>query len=403
MNKYQPHLGNRGTLFFLVIISAFPPLTTDLYLPALPQMVDIFDTSQAKVNLTLSVYFVTYAFGLLFWGPLSEKFGRKPIMLTGIGLYIVASLLCAAALTIDMLIGARLLQAFGGSAVTVVATAVVKDMFDGRQREKIMSTIISLVIIAPMIAPVIGALLLKFTSWRMMFVALAVFGLFAGVLGCLYKETLGERYQGTIARSWTRLGVVLQNRRFVALLSIFSITPMALMAFLAAGSYIYVDGFGLTEQQFSYAFAFNALFASLGPTLYMKLSNRISIRHIVSLFYTLLIGCGVLTLFLGHTHWWLFGLISAPATLVVVATRIPGTNLMLEQQDQDTGSAVALIQFFGMICGSIGMLLVSVIGEDLIHNLGLIQFIIGIIGFTLWQLVRNKPFVVNKLPHPKQT
>lgn len=385
-------------LFFLVIISAFPPLTTDLYLPALPQMVDIFDTSQTMVNLTLSVYFVTYAIGLLFWGPLSEKYGRKPILLTGIGLYVLASAMCAMAGSIEALIGARLFQAFGGSAVTIVATAIVKDLYDGREREKIMGTIMSLVIIAPMVAPVIGALLLKFASWQMMFVALAIFGVVAGFIAMSYQETIETRYTGSVARSWTRLGVVLKNPNFVALLCVFSITPIALMGFLAAGSYIYIDEFGLTEQQFSYAFAFNAMFASLGPRIYMKISRTVPISSIITGCYVLLAVCGATTLTIGHLSPWVFAFIAAPATLVIITTRIPGTNLMLDQQSTDTGSAVALIQFFSMMCGSAGMILVSLRPEALIDNLGFIQLTIGLIGLGGWSMLRNKSFVVSNLP-----
>ena len=182
MKRPQPVLGKTGMLFFLVIISAFPPLTIDLYLPALPQMVEVFNTDRSMVNLTLSSYFVTYAIGLLFWGPLSEKFGRKPILLIGLAGYMVASILCAMTNNIEQLIGARIFQAFAGSAITVIATAIVKDLYDGREREKIMATIMSLVIIAPMVAPVFGAFLLKIASWRMMFVTLAIFGAFASVL-----------------------------------------------------------------------------------------------------------------------------------------------------------------------------------------------------------------------------
>ena len=190
MKQKQPILGNNGTLLFLVLISAFPPLTIDLYLPALPQMVEILNTTQTMVNLTLSVYFITYAVGLLFWGPLSEKFGRKPILLSGIIVYIFASLLCALANNVEHLIVYRVLQAFGGSAVTVVATAIVKDLYEGREREKIMATIMSLVIIAPMVAPILGAFLLQIASWHMIFVALAIFGVIAALFALCYKETL---------------------------------------------------------------------------------------------------------------------------------------------------------------------------------------------------------------------
>ncbi|PML51401.1 hypothetical protein BCT35_16305 [Vibrio lentus] len=384
-------------LFFLVIISAFPPLTIDLYLPALPQMVEVFNTDQSMVNLTLSSYFVTYAIGLLFWGPLSEKFGRKPILLIGIASYMVASVLCAMTNSIEQLIGARIFQAFAGSAITVIATAIVKDLYDGREREKIMATIMSLVIIAPMVAPVFGAFLLKIASWRMMFVTLAIFGAFASVLALCYRETLESKYQGSIFRSWGRLAVVMKNRSFIKLLVIFSITPMALMGFLAAGSYIYINDFGLTEQQFSYAFAFNALCASFGPTLYMKLSYQVSVQKVISGCFTLLAIAGVFTLTVGGLSPWFFMFIAAPATLMVIIMRVPGTNLMLNQQDQDTGSAVALIQFFSMICGSLGMVLVSIRPDSLIENLGFIQLSVGILGGLMWLIVRNKEYVTKKL------
>lgn len=395
MKKTQPILGKSGTLFFLVIISAFPPLTIDLYLPALPQMINVFNTSQAMVNLTLSGYFVTYAIGLLFWGPLSEKFGRKPILLVGLSGYMLASLFCSLAGNIEQLIGARILQAFVGSAVTVVATAIVKDLYDGREREKVMATIMSLVTIAPMVAPVIGALILQVTSWRMLFVALAFFGVFSAALALCYKETLRTRYSGSILRSWGRLGVVSKNLRFVSLLAIFSITPMAMMAFLAAGSYIYIDGFGLTEQQFSYAFAFNALCASAGPTIYIKLSRRIRVQKLITICFALLSVAGILTITLGQLSPWIFAGIAAPATLMVIMMRVPGMNLMLDQQSSDTGSAVALIQFCGMISGSLGMVLVSVYPDSLIANLGTIQFSVGIIGGLLWLMVKNRSFVTH--------
>ncbi|WP_299573154.1 multidrug effflux MFS transporter [uncultured Shewanella sp.] len=397
MKNPQPILGRTGMLFFLVIISAFPPLTIDLYLPALPTMVEVLNTNQSMVNLTLSSYFITYAFGLLFWGPLSEKFGRKPIVLVGISGYVLASILCALSANIEQLICARIFQAFSASAVTVVSTAIVKDIYTGREREKIMATIMSLVIIAPMVAPVIGAFLLQIASWRMMFVALAVFGCFAAVLAMCYQETLEKKYLGSILRSWGRLAVIIQNPRFVSLLVIFSLSPMALMGFLAAGSYIYINDFGLTEQQFSYAFALNAMCAAFGPMIYLRLSRYITVKRIISLCFTLLLVAGTLTLTIGHLSPFIFAFIAAPATVVIITMKVPGTNLMLDQQNHDTGSAVALIQFCSMICGALGMLLVSLSPESLIKNLGVIQLSVGLIGVILWLLIKNKPFVTDNL------
>ena len=401
MKQAQPLLGKKGILFFLVIISAFPPLTMDLYLPALPQMVELLNTNQTMVNLTLSAYFVTYATGLLFWGPLSEKFGRKPILLTGIIIYVLASLSCAMSNTVEHLILFRVFQAFGGSAVTVVATAIIKDLYDGREREKIMATVMSLVIIAPMVAPVLGAFLLKVSGWHMMFYALAIFGTLSGLFALCYRETLVERYSGSILHSWGRLGFVLKNPRFISLLFLFSIVPMAMMAFLASGAYIYINDFGLTEQQFSYAFAFNAFFASFGPVLYIKISKFIAVEKIISMCFFLLACCGFFTYTYGQLSPFLFAFLAGPATLAVIMMRIPGTNLMLDQQDTDTGSVVAIIQFLGMIFGAIGMTVVSLRPESLMDNLGAIQFTIGLVGGVLWFLLKSRPHVVNNLVRVK--
>lgn len=397
MNASQTKLSKNAMLIFLVFISAFPPITTDLYLPALPQMVEMLNTNQAMVNLTLSVYFIAYACGLLFWGPLSEKFGRKPIMSIGFVIYIAASFYCSQVENIETLIIARLFQAFGGSAVTVTATAIVKDLYQGREREKIMATIMSLVIIAPMIAPVLGAFLLQIASWHMMFIVLAIFGGICAFYSLFYQETLKNPYQGSILRSWTRLFVVIKNPHFSALLFVFSIAPMALMSFLAAGSYIYIDEFGLSEQVFSYAFAFNAFCASFGPTIYMRLSYKMPTQKIISGCYALLAFAGVLTLTMAKFSPWIFGAAAAIATVMVLITRIPGTNLMLEQQEQDTGSAVAIIQFFSMICGSLGMTLVSLRPEALIDNLGWLQLGVGALGFIIWLRLKNKDYVVDAL------
>jgi len=392
LNKQQKYLGNTGTLIFLALISAFPPLSTDLYIPAMPQMVESLTTTHARVNMTLSMFFIVYASGLLVWGPLSEKFGRKPILLAGLGTYIIASILCGVSLSIDQLIGSRVLQAFGGSAVTVVATALVKDLYEGREREKAMATVMSMVIIAPMIAPVLGAFLLKVASWRATFFVLAGFGMVAGTITLFFEETLEEKYTGSVFHSLGRLIVVLKNPRFATLLCIFSIVPMAMMAFLASASFIYIDGFGLSEQQFSFFFAFNAVFAMIGPTLYMRVSQYVPTNTIITCCFGLLMCCGAIVGIFGHISPYLFALLHAPATLSVITMRVPGANLMLEQQQYDTGAASALINFFAMIMGSVGMYLVSLHPSHLIESLGTILFLVGFTGGALWLLVRKRKF-----------
>lgn len=394
MTSDQNILNRKGMLAFLALISAFPPLSTVLYLPALPQMVETLNTTQTSVNMTLSMFFLFFSVGLLFWGPLSEKFGRKPILLSGLTIYVIASVFCAFSQNVEQLIAGRIVQALGGSAGTVVATAIVKDLYSGREREKIMATIMSMVIIAPMVAPVLGALLLKFASWRAIFLMLAVIGATALLRGVFFQETLSGKFTGSVIGSWYRLFVVLKNLGFSSLLLIFSIAPVALMAFLASASYIYINEFGLTEGQFSLFFAFNATCAMVGPMIYMWLRRHIEPNLIITGCFILVAVCGVAVSLFGHISPWLLALSVGPVTMAVITVRVPGTHLMLEQQDEDSGSASALINFFAMFMGSMGMQLVTLWPSTLVSNLGHIQIGVGMVCCILWLMCRNKPFIV---------
>ena len=132
--------------------------------------------------------------------------------------------------------------------------------------------------------------------------------------------------------------------------------------------------------------------------MYIKISRHVQVTKLITYSFLLLSCAGVLTLTVAHLSPWFFAFICAPATLTVIMVRVPGMNLMLDQQEHDTGSAVALIQFFGMISGSIGMVLVSLKPDSLINNLGVIQLCVGLLGGALWLMARHRPFVTEKLP-----
>jgi len=302
----------------------------------------------------MSLFFVFFSVGTLLWGPLSDKYGRKPVLMAGLILYTIASILCACAGDIYQLITFRVLQAIGGSAAGAVAMAMVKDVYEGRKREVVLALVHTMVVIAPAIAPVFGAFLLNFTSWRGAFWVLAGAG-FLALAGCVaLEETIGKRYTGTILQTMGRLGVVLKNPGFTSLLIIFSLISIPFMAFIAASSYIYINEFRLSEQVYSYYFALNALFLLLGPILYIQLSRRFNRRSIIIACFALIAMSGVSICSLGSINPWLFALTLLPGTLAGSSIRPPSTVLMLEQQQHDTGSASSLIGCFGIFMGSIG-------------------------------------------------
>ena len=255
----QKYLGDRGLIVLIAVLSAFVPLSTDLYLPALPGMSDYFHVSVNLTNLTLILFFIFFSLGMLFWGPMSDKYGRRPILIAGLLLYIAASAACAVSWDIWHLIFFRILQAVGGSAASAVATAMVKDMYEGRKRESVLALVQSMVVISPAVAPVLGAFMLPYTSWRGLFWTLGLIGVVSLAGGLLLEETIPSRYTGTMTQSMRRLGTVLKNPGFTALLIVFSLVSTATLAFIADSSYIYENGFGLSDQWYSFYFALNAI------------------------------------------------------------------------------------------------------------------------------------------------
>lgn len=396
-HKSQKYLGEKGLVLFIAFLSAFIPLSTDLYLPALPRMGENLNAAPSLINLTLSLFFIFFAAGTLLWGPLSDKYGRKRILLTGLVMYSTASILCAVSANVYQLIIFRILQAIASGAVTSVGSAVVKDVYTGRKRESVLALVSSMVMIAPIVAPVVGALILKFTAWRGVFWALSVIGILATAGGIAMEETIEKRYEGNIFQSLSRLGVVAKNPGFAALLVTFSIMAIPMMSFISSSSYIYINQFGLSEQEFSYYFAGNALFLVIGPLLYIKISRYYKTNSIITVSYFITCISGLLISTVGTRSPWLFAIALLPSTLAGSVTRPPSANLMLEQQQEDTGSAASLMTFSFTLMGSIGMLLISLNWADRIVIMGLLYFIIGLLSLILWLVVSKQPFV-RKVP-----
>ncbi len=385
---------DRKILIIISFLGAFPPLSTDLYLPALPGMARSLGVSASQMNLTLSVFFIIFAFSMLFWGPLSDKYGRKPILMTGLGIYLVGSVFCALSNSLFMLVVFRGVQAFGGAAVTTVATAIIKDRFSGRLRETALATIQTLTMIAPILAPILGAFLLRYTSWQGSFWILASMGALGAVLGSLLDETLKQKSSTSFLRTFNRLRVVLKNPGFSSLLLVFSLSAMSIMSFISVSSYIYIEKFGLTEQQYSFYFALNGLGGIIGPFLYMLLSKRIKRHVLITTVFFMTATSGALTCIFGSFSPILFALTLMLVTISGSALRPPSANILLEQQKEDTGSASSLMVCTGMTMGSIGMTLISMNWENTIVALGILISAVSLISGIGWLYFSKKPFVV---------
>lgn len=389
----QTYLGSRGLIAFLVLLTAFVALSTDLYLPALPTITAHFGVPEYLTNLTLILFFVFYAVGTLMWGPFSDKYGRRPILIIGLTIYAIGGGLCALSANVYQLMLFRVLQAIGAGAASAVSIAIVKDVYRGRRREGILAIIQSLVVFAPAVAPIVGAFLLNLTSWRGTFVAQAVIGATVVAGSIAFRETLEERTEVSVIRTLGRLGVVLKNPGFASLLPIFALVSISNMAYIAASSYIYQDDFQVSSQTYSYYYALNAVAMMFGPGLYMRLSRRFERFSIISACFVVMMMSGLLVYLLGETAPWVFAVALFPTGVIITCTRPPLTYLLLEQQTADTGSASALMSAAKLVMGSIGMMIVSFDWESLIHTVGALNMVIGALSGTLWFLVRRRSLV----------
>jgi DHA1 family bicyclomycin/chloramphenicol resistance-like MFS transporter len=382
----QKYLGKAGLVIFLGAISAFPALSTDMYLPALPDMTAYFGVPEYQTNLTLILFFIFYAAALLLWGPFSDRFGRRPVLLLGMTAYALAGLACALSQSIFQLMTFRVLQAIGAAAASTVATAIVKDTYEGRRRETTLAVVQSMTVFAPLIAPILGGQILRFTSWRGVFVFQASWGLLMLIGSVLYRETLREKLVGKALASLKRLGVVLQNRHFVLMLITFTSVTITTMAFVAASSYIYQVTFGTSEQTFSFFFAMVGGSVALGPPLFLLLSRWLERTTIITVcLLTVLIG-GVLVMILGPRGPWAFILPLMPTAISRSCMRPPATYLMLAQHEADAGSMSGIILSAHMILGSVITVIVSLDIWNRVELVGALTAGLALLSVVLWLL-----------------
>lgn len=246
----------------LGLLSTAGPLTIDMYLPALPTMADELSISEGAAQLTLTVYFFAVGLSQLAYGPLTDRFGRRAPMLGGLSLYIVASILCVLAPSLGWLLVGRVLQGLGAAATMVISRAVIRDLHTGVEATRLMAVVMLVIAISPMVAPMLGSFILDPLGWRAIFIALAILGA-AGVtlILCFLPETLPAARRRPLSFSALKQAssTLVRDPFFMGLTAINSLAISSFFAFLSTAAFLYIDRYGLTEKEFSLAFAVNAI------------------------------------------------------------------------------------------------------------------------------------------------
>jgi len=377
---------------YIAFTNMFIPLSTDLYLPALPEMGNYFSASEFLVGLTLTIFFFVFAVSMVLFGPLSDKFGRRPILIFGATIYTAASLACAVSADIYFLLVGRFFQAVGSGAIITVSTAVIKDCFRGQVMRKILAITQALGVIAPMVAPLVGGILLTFTNWRGSFWLLTFLGAANLSVAFLFCETLPEhrRYRGGLLKSLTLLIAVARRKYFMATLVMFALLSAPFMAYLSASSFIYVDMFGLSAQEYSYFFAVNSAASIAGPVLYLKLKKILSDVRLLQGIFAAALTSGLLVLSVGQTAAVMFLLSFVPFTVIGSVARPFAMEILLRQTKENVGAASSVINFVPTLFGSLGMMLGTLPRGNFIVGLGAIITAATALSIGLWSLIRRK-------------
>jgi DHA1 family bicyclomycin/chloramphenicol resistance-like MFS transporter len=358
-------------LLILALLAAFPPLSTDMYLPALPSLTTDWNTTEAVINLTLVGFFISFSLSLLMYGPVSDRFGRKPVLMAGISIYILACLVCGLADSPWALVMGRVLQGMGAASASTLSLAMTKDCFVGAERERALAHMAVIVSLAPMLSPVLGSFVLNYATWPVIFHIQAALGVLAilGVLRLKEPAPTTERSLGEVLRSYVRL---MGNLRFMPLCSLIALGMTPLFCFIGGSSFIFIDQFGLSEQVFSYFFAFNSAALMAGFWICGRLLKRTTgFRIILAGYCGILVSAAVLVLCSSLGPWGM-ALPMAGMTFSLGLTRPPSSNFLLEQVSRDAGSAASLIMFTYFVGGAMAMWFIALPWDNKVLTLALV-------------------------------
>jgi DHA1 family bicyclomycin/chloramphenicol resistance-like MFS transporter len=384
--------GSFALTLLLAMLAGLGPLSVDMYLASLPSISRLLDAPTSQVQLTISAYLVGFACAQIFYGPLSDRHGRRPVLMAALGIYLLATVACAFSFSIETLIAARFVQAIGGSGASVLARTIVRDMYEGTRVGRELARMAAIMALAPLVAPLIGGVLQTVFGWRSNFVVLFCFDAAAlTMVWFLLPETLRQRAPEPVSiastvRSYRRF---LADRNFVIHLGIAACCLCGLFAWISTAAFVLQDIYGLSALAFGVSFAIGSSGYMVGTSIAARFVMRWGSRKTMGFGAAAMALSGLaMALLLSLTPLGAWGVIAAIGLYTI------GMGLTLAQ-----AQAGALLPYpdragaASSLLGFVTQTLSAMVGAVLGHTLGLSAWplavaivLTGGLSLLLWKL-----------------
>lgn len=385
-------------ILLLGILAAFGPASMDMYLPSLPTLAEYFATSTSRAQLTLSGFTIGFAVGQLLYGPISDRLGRKRVLVSGIALYCVATVACAMATSIEGLIAMRFLQALGGGAGVVLTRAIVRDLYSGNASASALSLMLLVPSLAALSGPFIGGQILLWSDWRLIFWLLVAFGLVTLVLTLtVLPETLPpeRRQRSSVGKVFRECAHIVGHRQAIGYMFCGAFSFAAMFAQLSGTPFIYITLFGVPPEYFGFLFGLNILGIMAGSWVNSRLVMRFGIRTMLIVGTSIALAGGLSLLITSATGFGGLAGIVLPVFVFMIPHNITNANAAaatLEYFPQVAGTASALIGSIRFATGALVGALVGVLHDGTPLPMGAVIAGCAILSAaSFWFLTHDDP------------
>lgn len=357
-------------IIILGALSAFGPLSLDMYLPALPKLAQDLHTTASVAQLSLTSCLLGLALGQIVAGPLSDTLGRRKPLIFSLMLYAISSLLCVFAPNATFLVAFRFIQGLAGAAGIVISRAIVRDLYSGTELTKFFSSLMLINGAAPILAPIFGGQLLNYVSWRGVFVTLSIIGVIM-IISVIWglPETLSttKRQTGGLSGTFTTFGKLIKNQKFIGYCLSQGFVAAAMFAYISGSSFVMQNIYHVSEQTYSLIFALNGVGIIIASQITGRLAGRVKEAKLLIVGLSIAVAAAISLLLVILAQGTLM-LLLIPLFFVVASVGIVSTStfsLAMQTQNQHAGSASALLGLSTYILGASVAPLVGLAGD---HN-----------------------------------